>query len=95
MKKDFSLPIIMNSSTEEFTEICKQFLLRIDDYIQEAADKKRPDMVTYFEHSFQELEIIFKHVKKFSVTKDIRLHTRILLKDTEKVATVLNLKETA
>lgn len=95
MKKHRFVPTVMNSTKKQLLTICEDFLRRYDDYIQEAEDMNRPDVAAYFEQSFNELEMLYKHFENFTPTVEMRNHMRSLLKQSERVVVILTLKARA
>lgn len=80
---------VMDCTFEKLTEICKDFLQKIDDYTQMAGEKENESLVGYFVQSYHELEAVYFHLKEGClVTSKCRNEIRMLIKESEKMACV-------
>ena len=82
-------PSIMNSTLCELKDICGSFLSRFDDFQQIAGNKKKYEMMQYFTDSYYTLEEFFFQLKEGVFIEKNRNHIRMLIKETEKMASLL------
>ena len=89
METKTRIPSIMDSTLDELTEICLKFLSRFDDFQQKAGDERKYEMMQYFTDSYNKLEKFFLKIKKGVFLDSNRNSLRMLIKETEKMASIL------
>ena len=82
---------IMDSNFLELKFIAKKALLRFDDYQQICEDDNKQDKIQYFVDAYNQLEGLIFGLKPEQVTDELRGKIRLVIKETEKMASVESL----
>lgn len=94
METTKTIPTIIDSTVDELHIICSEFLKRFDDYQQIAHDMGLEDEIYYYVNAYHELERIKEDIMYWNKANGTtRTTIRMLVKDTEKHASITLFKE--